>query len=241
MFGLNYDMARMAQIIRVENPDIIALQEYAKEQQERLHSRIVAQYPYFKLCAGRKRSYVALYAKIPFDIIEGTQCALDPDQDNNPAARILARFGDAAGTEFVFATTHLNWPVQINPLFNEALSFGQKLHAMTARKQTEWQELSNVLNNIELPVIITGDLNSTSWSYALRHFVKSTNLIRHSRGLLTFPKLLYIGGWRETPAFLPLDHVMASNSVLVHDIRAGPQTGSDHLPLYADFSIKPAQ
>ena len=237
LFGKNYNMARVADKILREDPDIIALQEYFDEQRLALHPLIVRQYPYFTRCAGRKRSYIALYSKIPFSVEEETQCAKDAHADNNPVARIVAKFTDRDGTDFVVVTTHLNWPVQINPLFRNDLDFGQKLEAMTARKQGEWAELSEAMNRISDPKVLVGDFNSTSWSYALRQFTKSSNLKRYSYGLLTYPKLLYLKGWRETPAFLPIDHVMADDQVQMQLVRVGEKTGSDHLPLFAHFLV----
>ncbi len=237
LFGRNYDMARMADVILNEDPDIIALQEYFDEQREGLHPLIISQYPYFSRCADRKQSHVALYSKMPFVLENGTQCAENADAENNPVARIVARFTDQNDTDFVVVTTHLNWPIQINPLRDDDLDFGQKLVAMTARKQREWLELTSAIDQIELPHVLMGDLNSTSWSYALRQFNRATNLTRYSHGLFTYPKLLYIKGWRETPAFLPIDHMMASDNIQVQSVRAGDKTGSDHLPLYAEILV----
>lgn len=237
LFGLNYDMARMADIILREDPDIIALQEYFDEQREGLHPLITSQYPYFNLCAGRKQSHVALYSKMPFVVETGTRCAQNAEAENNPVARIVARFTDRDDTDFVVVTTHLNWPVQINPLLSNDLDFGQKLVAMTARKQLEWLELSTAIAQIEVPHVLIGDFNSTSWSYALRQFNRTTGLTRYSHGLFTYPKLYFIRGWRETPAFLPIDHMMASDGIQVQLARVGDKTGSDHLPLYAQFTL----
>ena len=241
IFGLNYDMKRLARIIRQQDPDIIALQEYFKEQQAGLHPRIVRDYPFFMLCGGRKRSFIALYSKTEFSMKNGTRCAENPELANNPAARIIAGLRDAGGNEYTLVITHLNWPIQINPLFRSDLGPGEKLAAVSARKQGEWQELTAEINRIEGPVVVAGDFNSTGWSFAMNQFSRDTGLIRHSRGLLTYPKLLYLDGWRETVPFLSIDHVLASQDVYMREIRVGEQTGSDHLPLYATFSIGQAQ
>jgi len=39
--------------------------------------------------------------------------------------------------------------------------------------------------------------------------------------------------------FLPLDHVMTRNGVSVHEMYAGPDTNSDHLPVIFSFSVAP--
>ncbi len=239
MFGLNYDMKRMANIIGEQNPDIIALQEYPIEQQQALHPRIVEKYPYFLRCGGRKRSFIALYSKTEFSVEDGTRCASDPSRFDNPAARIVARLKDENNNEYTMVVTHLNWPIQINPLFNDALDFGEKIDAMSERKQGEWENLTKEINQIEGPVVVAGDFNSTGWSFAMNKFTDDTGLIRHSQGLLTYPKLLYLDGWRETIPFLSIDHILASEEVFMQNIGTGEQTGSDHLPLYAQFSVGP--
>ena len=239
LFGMNYDMARMADIIAQEDPDIIALQEYANMQRAGLHPRIMEHYPYFVRCAGRKHSYIALYAKMPFRLEDGSQCASNASLDNTPAARLVARFTDRDGTSFYVVATHLNWPVQVRPLRNNELGWSEKIAAMTARKQGEWTDLAATMQSLDGPAVLVGDFNSTSWSYSLRDFARRVGLTRYSRGLLTYPKLFYIMGWRETPAILPIDHLMASKDIRMHAVWRGNTTGSDHLPIYGRFSVAP--
>ncbi len=239
LFGMNYDMARMADVIARKDPDIIALQEYANMQRAGLHPRIVGRYPYFVRCAGRKHSYIALYAKMPFRLEDSSQCASNASLDNNPAARLVARFTDRDGTPFHVVATHLNWPVQIRPLRNNQLGWSEKIAAMTARKQGEWADLATAMQSLDGPAVLVGDFNSTSWSYSLRNFARRVGLTRYSRGLLTYPKLFYIMGWRETPAILPIDHLMASKDIRMHAVWRGNTTGSDHLPIYGRFSVAP--
>lgn len=237
LFGLNQDMGRMASIIDDEAPDIIALQEYFGAQKSGLHPRIVDKYPFFSHCVGRKGAQIALYAKMPFELIQGTQCTDAATRSNSSVARLVAQFEDSNANSFNVVITHLNWPVQASPLFQNNLNLHERLGAVTARKQKEWAELGAAINALEGPVVVAGDFNSTSWSYAMRQFLDETNLIRHSRGLFTFPKVYYIMGWREVPAFLPIDHFMASGDVQVQSVRRGGQTGSDHLPIYGVFSL----
>ena len=56
LFGMNYDMARVAAEFRKADPDIIALQEYFSDQREQLHELLIPDYPYFLLCAGERRA-----------------------------------------------------------------------------------------------------------------------------------------------------------------------------------------
>ena len=66
VFGLNYDVKRVAAVIAAENPDIVALQEYFPEQQG-LDGLLKPTYPYAVRCQGGKRANLGLYSKITFD------------------------------------------------------------------------------------------------------------------------------------------------------------------------------
>jgi endonuclease/exonuclease/phosphatase (EEP) superfamily protein YafD len=38
---------------------------------------------------------------------------------------------------------------------------------------------------------------------------------------------------------LPIDHVMAKRGIVLHDVRRLGDVGSDHLPVLAEFSLRP--
>src|SRR5690606_4243176 len=121
------------------------------------------------------------------------------------------------------ATTHLDWPVPVN------------------RQVSQFAELRAALAAVEGPLVLAGDFNSTPWSYAMRDFEQRTGLQRHTRNLSTFPNRFLIRRMFETLPFLPLDHVFGSDAVLVHEVWAGGDTGSDHLPVFATFSVSPSR
>src|SRR5690606_20946422 len=98
--------------------------------------------------------------------------------------------------------------------------------------------LRDALATVEPPLILAGDFNSTPWSYALRSFVAESGLIRHTYNRPTFPKLWhYLGDWRPTPSFLPIDHVMTRGGIAIHHMTTGQPSGSDHLPIIVRFSV----
>lgn len=87
----------------------------------------------------------------------------------------------------------------------------------------------------KLPVIVMGDLNDVAWSHTTRLFRRISGLLdpRIGRGHFpTFPVAL---------PFLryPLDHVFHSKSLRLADFRVLPDIGSDHFPVYAEFSLEP--
>lgn len=220
VFGLNHDMEKVTEAIRAADPDIIVLQEYFGDQAGDLHPLLIDSYPYFVRCRGGKRANLGLYSRLPFEQSQDGAC---PDDAYGTArtAHILARFGLADGRAFSVLTSHMDWPVPV------------------ARQHEQLQALSDVLAEIDGPLVLAGDFNSTPWSYALRDFVSANGLRRETMNLPTFPMIwYYFGRWRAALPFLPLDHVMTRGGITVHTLAAGAKTASDHLPVVFSFSVE---
>lgn len=220
LFGRNYDMKRVAAEILRENPDIVAVQEYFDEQRHRLGPLLAKAYPYSLACGGGRRAFVALFSKLPFTTSPDEECVTDGGKSER-VARIIAQFKGRDGVPFTVVTTHLDWPYPIS------------------RQTSEFDTLSGAIAKINGPLILAGDFNSTSWSYALRSFASKADLTRQTRGLVTFPARFFVFGWRDTVPFLPLDHIMTRGGITVHELHRGAPTGSDHLPVIIDFSVSP--
>ena len=219
LFGLNYEMERVTTAIKAEDPDIIVLQEYFGEQASGLHPRLIKDYPYFARCQGGKRANLGLYSRLPFAQVMDGACP-DNAYVTNRTGHILARVTAPGDKLFSVLTTHMDWPLPAD------------------RQAEQLASLSTVLAGVEGPLIVAGDFNSTPWSYALRRFVAGNGLVRQTVNLLTYPlRFYYLGAWRDTIPFLPLDQVMTRNGIVVHDVHAGMRTDSDHLPVVVTFSV----
>lgn len=228
LFGLNYDMDRVEAVIESEKPDIIAFQEYFGEQSSELHPMLKANYPYFAQCRGGKRANIAIYSKLPFEEAEDDGACPNDAYGKQRTARILASFTLTDGTQFSILTTHLDWPLPV------------------ARQVMEFQELTAAVNETKGPLMVVGDFNSTPWSYAMRDFAMRSMLERQTRNVVTFPLRFTVphrlakDGLMDTLPLLPLDHVLTRGGIEVHDVHAGAETGSDHLPIVVSFSVAPA-
>lgn len=233
VFGLNYDAERIARAIAVENPDIVALQEYFPEQRDELHAKLIDAYPHFAICRGGKRANIAIYAKLEFEAELGGACMPD---DEERTSRIAAHFGGDGVEPFTIVTTHLDWPAQVSKL-DDGKDLAEGLQLAFARQRGQFADLSDALTMLPGPLLIAADFNSTSWSYALREFENIAGLTRHDHTVLTFPTRFHVFGWRDTPPILPLDHVMSRAGIEVHELHAGDPAGSDHRPLVALFSV----
>src|SRR5690606_20231905 len=75
VFGLNFKMGRVADVIAEVDPDIVAIQEYFPAQRSQLPPLLAERYPHTAYCVGGKRANIALYAKIPFDLVQTGVCS----------------------------------------------------------------------------------------------------------------------------------------------------------------------
>ncbi len=230
LFGLNYDMQRIAEAIKKEDPDIIALQEYFSTQRAGLHPLLVKDYPYYFLCIGGKRANIAIYSKLKFEKLAASDCAKDRKERTS---RIFIKIID---DDFTVATTHFDWPVRISQ-FRKGNDFSEKLDLAFARKKGQLSEFAKALENINGPLLIGADFNSTSWSYELRNFAKDNGLKLLTRSLLTYPNKFNIFGWRDVFPFISLDHIMSKGEIKIYELRKGDAAGSDHNPVIIRFSV----
>lgn len=223
VFGLNYDMQRMAKAIFAEDPDIVALQEYFPEQMA-LDGLLKPKYPYSVRCQGGKRANLGLYSKLPFDKeMSAADCPSDA-YGKQRTAHIIAGFTLSDGTHFSVMTTHMDWPFPID------------------RQREEFEAAEAAANAIKGPLLVVGDFNSTPYSYAMKRFEAATGLTRETRNLVTYPVAITVprkvsrsGLLRLTP-FLPLDQVF-ERGITVTELHRGADTGSDHLPVVFTFAV----
>ncbi len=235
LFGRNREAATLWDSIRAEDPDILTFQEYFPEQRNGLHALMEDTYPYHSICRGGKRANVAIYAKIPFEAETEGACATG---GTDRISRIVARFAGEDAQPFTVVTTHFDWPGQISQL-DKGDNIPEGIDLAFARQRGQFADLGAALQKLPGPLVLSGDFNSTSWSYAVRGFATRAGLERQDHSLMTYPTRFYVAGWRETWPFLPIDHVMTRGGVNVHELYAGDPAGSDHKPIITRFSVNP--
>ncbi len=234
IFAKNFDAARVAKEIESEQPDFIALQEYFWTQRNIFHPLLKEQYPFFEICKGGKRNNIAIYSKIEFSLDKASSCSVG---DDHRISRLIANFKMKNSKSFSIVTTHLDWPIQVSKLDN-GQDLLEGIGLMLERKKEQFADLSQVIKNTSNPLLLAGDLNSTSWSYSLRNFAKSSNISLNTRAMPTFPNRFYIAGrWRDVFPLISLDHVLTSPKITLHKIYKGDPAGSDHNPIIAVFSV----
>lgn len=94
-------------------------------------------------------------------------------------------------------------------------------------------ELPYLVMEQKNPVLLIGDLNATPFSYWFRRVVSESGLKNSMKGFGFQPS------WPSNNAFLriPLDHVLHSEEITIHNRMVGGDVGSDHFPVIVDFTV----
>ena len=88
-----------------------------------------------------------------------------------------------------------------------------------------------VLEELDAPVLLLGDLNASPWSYPFRHLLRDSGLRDGSLGKgfqPTWPAWMFL-------LWIPIDHCLYSTGIQVIDKRIGGHVGSDHYPVVVEF------
>jgi endonuclease/exonuclease/phosphatase (EEP) superfamily protein YafD len=140
VFGLNYDMERVNEAIRAEDPDIVALQEFFPEQAT-LGDLLKERYPYAVRCQGGKRANLGLYSKLPFSTAMAAGECPDDAFGTQRTAHIIVGFTLSDGTSFSLMTTHMDWPYPIE------------------RQRAEFEAAAQAAKAVKGPLVVVGDFN----------------------------------------------------------------------------------
>ncbi|WP_164730388.1 endonuclease/exonuclease/phosphatase family protein [Pelagibacterium montanilacus] len=219
VFGRNERPELILDTLDTIDPDIVALQEYSPQVRRAIHTELTERFDHFQYCVGGQRAFVGLYSKLAFEPLSQDACSASAVSTDR-TARIMVRFDPEASRAFSLATTHNDWPAPIT------------------RQTAQFAALADALVGTPDPIIMVGDFNSTPWSYALRGFVDTAGLRRHTYNRPTFPALWhYLGAWRPALPILPIDHVLTRGGLSVHSIDTAAPSASDHLPIVVTFSV----
>jgi endonuclease/exonuclease/phosphatase (EEP) superfamily protein YafD len=103
----------------------------------------------------------------------------------------------------------------------------------TRMRDADIAELGELVNAVDGPIIVMGDLNASVWSRPLRQLLATTRLQDGGRGFgmqPTWPSGSVLFG-------IPIDHVLVSAEFDVLTRTVGPAIGSDHQPVTADLRL----
>ncbi|RWM37130.1 endonuclease/exonuclease/phosphatase family protein [Mesorhizobium sp.] len=202
---------KVLSLIGRTNPDVITLDEVSGMWTTEL-GYITGAYPYRILCPYPNGVFgVALLSRRPFAASTAPHC--------EPRGAMAIATIDFGGTGVDVAAIHLSWPWPL---------------------EQYWQigELSEPLTALGETAIMAGDCNAVPWSAAVRRVASLGKLtVMPSAG----PTWIH----RKLPDFLrrfaglPIDQVFSKGGVTIHSATRLEDTGSDHLPVLVEFSLRP--
>ena len=215
IYFMNRDPAASARWILAQDADFVVMEEayvQARPVVEALHAR----YPWRVDCSTPQQACdTDILSKRP-PIAQGSFRPI------TGAAVAWATY-QGKGGPFTIVGVHHTWPIPAGP----------------QRRQVEG--LAALLGRFDRNrLIVSGDFNSTAWSFALRRQDRWFGLERRTHALPSWP-----GGTLtrfDVPIpfpLLPIDHVYAGKAWRTVEVRRGPHLGSDHYPVVATLQAGP--
>lgn len=124
-----------------------------------------------------------------------------------------ATLADARGP-FTVVGVHYTWPVP------------------PGLQQAQSRKLVKFVSGLDRKsAIVTGDFNSTPWSFTLKRQDKAIGLRRWTHAIPSWPASKFSRVMVAPAPFLPIDHVYAGDEWRAVSVERGPAIGSDHRPI----------
>lgn len=109
--------------------------------------------------------------------------------------------------------------------------------AFSQQRNKQLSDLPELVMEQKHPVLLIGDLNVSPFSYWFRRLLSESGLKNSMKGFGFQPS------WPSNLRLLciPLDHVLHSPEITIHNRVTGGDVGSDHFPVIVDFSVDSTQ
>ncbi|MFZ3005634.1 MAG: endonuclease/exonuclease/phosphatase family protein [Phenylobacterium sp.] len=210
-WGRNDEINRTAQWVADQDADIVVMEE----ARPAMRDAVLARRPYVVTCP---RCSVVIFSKAT-PIASGAP-RTPRGQPRPPIA--LATFSSSVG-DFTVVGTHYTWPTD------------------GALQQRQGQELGRILSAYPKDtMILSGDFNSTPWSFSRRREDQMFGMERRTKALFSWPAGEFSGRHIKAPfPFLPIDHVYAGKAWRTVSVKRGPRLGSDHYPVIVTLAHVP--
>lgn len=211
----NPDPARAARWIAGENPDVVVIAESTPLLEARL-VELTGMHLFHGsgVVIATKEKPMAEHVAWEVRALPGA-----------PTAFAWVDLRGAAGQPFTVVGLHSGQPIPAR----KAWGRDRKIAALLAT-----QDRSSV--------ILTGDFNSTQWSFRQRVADAAFGIARRDVATPTWPARLAKAGGAPFPLpFLSIDHIYAGSSWKTLSVKRGPRLGSDHYPLVATLAWAPGR
>lgn len=203
----NRDAERYLALVDEMNPDVVQVIEIDAWWQQAL-APLRAEYPHHVEIPQDNAYGMALYSRFPLENVEVLRLE-DPD---TPA--IYAELVVDADVRVAFYGVHPRPPLPANS---------------TPEAVKELLEVAERVQGTTLPVVVAGDFNDVTWSYALGEFRKISGLLELRIGRSALNTFDATRWWLSAP----LDHIYPSAQLGLVDFKRLPAYGSDHYALLA--------
>ncbi len=206
----NSDTDRLLSLVDDVDPDLLFLQEFTPDWQAAIEP-LTSSYPYRVVEVRDDPFGIGLYSKYPLDAITVIESA----PLGNPEIVATALVG---GERLNIISTHPMIPLGTSNYFNRNLQL---------------DGVADLARRSPRPLIVVGDLNITMWAHHYHRLEEESGLSNARRGFgigPTWPAWLF-------PGLIPIDHVLVSDDLVVTEFTAGPNIGSDHLPIVVKFTF----
>lgn len=206
----NGQRSPLLEFIQAADPDIVTLYEVSDDWLDTT-AELESLFPYSRVNAIRGHFGSALFSKHPVEQLE------------------LKRFGRISHYA-VSARLNING----TPLHLVAAHLLAPTHsAYFNMRNDHLEEIASSARRLPEPVMLIGDLNTSSWSPYFADLKRASGLEDGRPGF---------GIQASWPVGLPLlripiDHCLVSPGIVIRDWTRGPDIGSDHFPIVVDFSL----
>jgi endonuclease/exonuclease/phosphatase (EEP) superfamily protein YafD len=209
----NRTPAKVLDVVRAADPDLLVLVDARQERWLRVLSALATSYPYRAPQTWGERPPVILFSRHP--VISDK--VIEAPRGGRPYLLAEVAVGDQT---LVIAGVHPSSPSPSAP-------------RDTRRRNRELDHIAEVAREADRPLIVAGDFNTTPWSPHFQDLLAAAGLRNAADGHG------YIGTWPTWfwPALIPIDHVLFKGPLAVTTMRRGPAVGSDHYPLLADVRL----
>lgn len=200
----------LLELVKREQPDVVMLMEINRRWDGELQP-LLETYPHHLIAPREDNFGIALLSRHP--LIE----------------KKAEHLGDS-DVPTIFAMMEMNH-LRVRLVATHPLPPVSRQYARL--RDAQLKELGQRVGDGDEPVILAGDLNTTTWSPGFRKLLQQAGLrdTRQGHGVLaTWPA----GGGLLC---IPIDHVVVSSTIRVENWQLGSKIGSDHLPIVVNLVL----
>jgi len=212
VYSLNRRHAEVLQFVRDNRPDLVLLLEVTTAWRDLLDA-LAADYPFQHLELRGSNFGMALFSRLPWKSVATREFG------SGGLPSIVARL-EWQDEPLVLVGTHPMPPGG---------------SSMWRLRNEQFAQIAAFCRTETDPLVVIGDLNSTSWSAWFDTLLDGTRL-RDSRAGFGLQTTWPCWTWQLG---ITIDHCLVSPEVAVRKRWIGPHVGSDHFPLLLDLAVDP--